>query len=144
MHVLEEYGVTINEVRKDPFYILSTPSILVKGDTRGAMSKATGLASLYFADIIEQAEPDAVLILGDRGEMIAAAMTAHYQNVMIIHLHGGEKSGSADDAVRHAISKLSTYHLYLLCSPNNDYFLWGNKKPTFLSLGLCESMTFKK
>lgn len=51
MHVLEEYGVTINEVRKDPFYILSTPSILVKGDTRGAMSKATGLL-LYILPIL--------------------------------------------------------------------------------------------
>ncbi|RKL69112.1 UDP-N-acetylglucosamine 2-epimerase (hydrolyzing) [Salipaludibacillus neizhouensis] len=110
MHLLEEYGKTINELREDPFYILSTPSILLKGDSRGAMSKSIGLATIYFADIIDQAEPDAILILGDRGEMLSAAISAHYLNVLIFHLHGGEKSGSADDAVRHAISKLSNFH----------------------------------
>jgi len=135
MHLLEEYGTTINELRKDPFYILSTPSILIKGGSREAMAKSTGLASIHFADIIKQAKPDGILILGDRGEMIAAAITAHYQNVAIFHLHGGEKSGSADDAIRHAISKLSNYHFVSSLESKKRLVSMGEKELNIVVIG---------
>lgn len=144
MHLLEEYGKTIDEIRKDPFYILSTPSILMKGDSRGAMSTTTGLASIYFADIIEQSAPDGILILGDRGEMLSAAMTAHYLNVVIFHLHGGEKSGSADDAVRHAISKLSNFHFVSSLGSKRRLIAMEEKESTIKVIGSLRKHDIKK
>ncbi|WP_181348835.1 UDP-N-acetylglucosamine 2-epimerase [Thalassobacillus sp. CUG 92003] len=110
MHVLKEYGSTVEGIRKDGFEIIASPSILYKGDSTCAMSQSVGTALLYFSSILEQFTPDGILVLGDRGEMLAAAISAHYQNIMTFHLHGGEQSGSADDAIRHAISKLSHVH----------------------------------
>ncbi len=110
MHLLNEYGQTIEEIKKDAFEIVAAPQVLFKGDSTYAMAQSVGMATLYFSDVLEQSEPDGVLLLGDRGEMLAAAIAAHYQNIKVFHLHGGEKSGSADDRVRHAISKLSNYH----------------------------------
>ncbi|MCP1306868.1 UDP-N-acetylglucosamine 2-epimerase [Paenibacillus tyrfis] len=121
MHLHSEYGETITEIRKDAFPVIAAPSILMKGDSREAMSKSLGLGLLHFSDILQRSKPDAVLLLGDRGEMLAAAIAAHYQNIGIVHLHGGEQSGSADDAVRHAISKLA--HLHFVASLQAKRFL---------------------
>lgn len=110
MHLLQQYGSTIQEIRKDNLNIVATPNILTKGDSTMAMAQAVGLGVLYFSDIFLMQNPDYVLLLGDRGEMLAAAIAAHYQNKTVIHLHGGEKSGSADDQVRHAISLFSHIH----------------------------------
>ncbi|MBM7094963.1 UDP-N-acetylglucosamine 2-epimerase (hydrolyzing) [Bacillus sp. H-16] len=110
MHLLEEYGYTIEAIYRDNFQVAATPSILFKGDSTLSMSQAAGMGILYFADVFDREKPDGVLLLGDRGEMLAAAVACHYQNIPTFHLHGGEVSGSADDRVRHAISKLSMYH----------------------------------
>ncbi|NEW08510.1 UDP-N-acetylglucosamine 2-epimerase (hydrolyzing) [Paenibacillus sp. SYP-B3998] len=114
MHLLPEYGETIREIEKDVFAVIATPSILLKGDSLEAMSKSAGLGILYFSDILQRSKPDCVLLLGDRIEILSAAIAAHYQNIGIVHLHGGEQSGSADDAVRHAISKFA--HLHFVAS----------------------------
>lgn len=110
MHLLSQYGDTIEEVNREGFNIVATPQILFKGDSTYAMSQSLGMAVLYFADIFHFHQLDVVLLLGDRGEMLAAAIAAHYQNKVIVHLHGGEVSGSADDAIRHCISKLAHLH----------------------------------
>ncbi|WP_245579689.1 UDP-N-acetylglucosamine 2-epimerase [Alteribacter aurantiacus] len=110
MHLLPEYGMTVEAIRKDGFSLVATPSILFRDDTTVGMSQTVGVGTLYFAELFQREKPDAVLLLGDRGEMLAAAIASHYQNIPSVHLHGGEQSGSADDNVRHAISKLSMYH----------------------------------
>ncbi len=110
MHLLGEYGETIQEIKKDHLRISATPSILVKGDNKASMSQSLGLGILYFTEIFRVNNPDFLLVLGDRGEMLAAAITAHYLNIPIVHFHGGEVSGSADDSIRHAITKLAHLH----------------------------------
>ncbi|MGW6436063.1 UDP-N-acetylglucosamine 2-epimerase [Peribacillus butanolivorans] len=110
MHLLEEYGGTIQEIKKDQLKISATPSILVKGDNKASMSQSLGLGIIYFSEILKEKNPDFLLVLGDRGEMLAAAITAHYLNIPIVHFHGGEISGSADDSIRHAITKLAHLH----------------------------------
>lgn len=92
MHLLKEYGQTIDDVEQDPFEVIAQPSILVKGDSTYAMSQSVGIATLYFSDILHFHQPDAILLLGDRGEMLAAAIAAHYQNIAIVHLHGEKKA----------------------------------------------------
>ncbi|MCA0754941.1 UDP-N-acetylglucosamine 2-epimerase (hydrolyzing) [Paenibacillus sp. N4] len=121
MHVLDEYGHTLNQIEKDGLTVAAAPSILTKGDSTYAMSQSVGLGLLYFSDAIRYHKPDFVLLLGDRGEMLAAAIAAHYQNVGIVHLHGGECSGSADDMVRHAISTFA--HLHLVSNADAMQFL---------------------
>lgn len=121
MHVLDEYGHTLDQIEKDGFAVAAAPSILTKGDSTYAMSQSVGLGLLYFSDAIRYHKPDFVLLLGDRGEMLAAAIAAHYQNTGIIHLHGGESSGSADDMVRHAVSAFA--HLHFVSNTEARQFL---------------------
>lgn len=111
MHLLHSYGYTLKQIEEDGYEVIKTGPILMRNDTVDGMSHAVGLALVHFATIFEQEKPDCVLLLGDRGEMLAAAIAAHYQNITIFHLHGGELSGSADDGIRHAISKLADFHL---------------------------------
>lgn len=135
MHLLDEYGYTIDEIRKYSFEIIDAPSILFKGDSTYAMSQSVGIAIMYFANILEQSKPDGILLLGDRGEMIAAAIAAHYQNIVTVHLHGGEKSGSADDAIRHAISKLSNFHFVSTNRSKDNLIKMGVEKSSIFVSG---------
>jgi len=135
MHLLTEYGSTKQEIEQDGLKIIATPSILTKGDTTNAMSQTLGLAILYFSDILQLQKPDFILILGDRGEMLAAAIAAHYQNIGIIHLHGGEISGSADDSIRQAISKLSHLHFVASLKSQNNLIRQGEEKWRIFPVG---------
>ncbi|MFD2670601.1 UDP-N-acetylglucosamine 2-epimerase [Marinicrinis sediminis] len=110
MHVLQEYGHTVKAIEQDGLAILSRPLTIMQGDALAGMSKSLALCLLHFADLFADQAPDLILVLGDRGEMLAAAIAAHYQNIGIVHLHGGEKSGSADDGVRQAISAFAHLH----------------------------------
>ncbi|WP_203289892.1 UDP-N-acetylglucosamine 2-epimerase [Metabacillus sp. cB07] len=110
MHVIQEYGNTIEAIKQDNLQIAASPAILLKGDSELAMSQSLGLGILYFSTILDEIRPDYLLVLGDRGEMLAGAISAHYLNIPIVHFHGGEFSGSADDSIRHAISKLAHLH----------------------------------
>jgi GDP/UDP-N,N'-diacetylbacillosamine 2-epimerase (hydrolysing) len=128
MHLCPEYGHTLHEIKKDSFPIIATPSILFKGDSTLAMSQSVGMGILYFADIFQQHNPSIILLLGDRGEMLAAAIAAHYQNIGIIHLHGGEISGSADDGIRHCISKLAHLHFVSTYEAKNNLLKMGEEE----------------
>lgn len=119
MHIVHEFGRTLAEIERDQLEMIATPSVLLRGDSTYAMSQSVGLATLYFADIFHFHRPDCLLLLGDRGEMLAAALAAHYQNIAIAHLHGGERSGSADDLVRHCVSRLAHIH-FVSCLEAKD------------------------
>lgn len=110
MHLSPRYGLTVRDIERDGFTIFARVDMLVDADTGGAMAKSTGLALLGIAQALEQAQPDMLLVLGDRGEMLAAAAAAGYMNIPVFHLHGGEVSGTVDERVRHAISKLAHFH----------------------------------
>ncbi|WP_110112109.1 UDP-N-acetylglucosamine 2-epimerase [Bacillus sp. CGMCC 1.16541] len=125
MHVVKEYGETIEYIKSDSLHIVATPPILTKGDDHLSMAQSLGLGVLYFSTVLAAEQPDFLLVLGDRGEMLAAASAAHYLNIPIVHFHGGEVSGSADDAIRHAITKLA--HLHFVSSVKS--------KQTLLKLG---------
>src|SRR5690606_7182302 len=85
--------------------------MLLSSDTATGIVKSIGLGMIAFADSFERLNPDAVIILGDRYEMLAAASAASVFKIPIVHLHGGEfTEGAYDDAFRHAITKLSHLH----------------------------------
>jgi GDP/UDP-N,N'-diacetylbacillosamine 2-epimerase (hydrolysing) len=74
------------------------------------MAKNIGRMLIGFVEALQSIEPDIVLVLGDRGEMLAGAIAAIHLDIPIVHIHGGERSGTVDELVRHAISKLADFH----------------------------------
>ena len=112
-HGSARHGRTIDDVRADGFepdVVLPWPGDDASADPPAATQAATTLESVGAA--LRQVPPDALLLVGDRLETAAAALAATLERVPIIHLHGGEQSlGAFDDALRHAITKLSHLHL---------------------------------
>jgi UDP-N-acetylglucosamine 2-epimerase (non-hydrolysing)/GDP/UDP-N,N'-diacetylbacillosamine 2-epimerase (hydrolysing) len=111
MHLSPEFGLTYKEIEQDGFVIDKKVQMLLSADTANATAKSVGLATIGFADALDDLQPDMILILGDRYEMLAAATTALLYKIPIVHLYGGEiTEGAYDDAIRHAITKLSHLH----------------------------------
>ncbi len=111
MHLSPEFGDTYKQIEKDGFQIDEKIEILLSSDSPVGTAKSMGLGVLGFADALSRLAPDVLIILGDRFEALAAAQTAMILRIPIIHLHGGEiTEGAYDDAIRHAITKLSYLH----------------------------------
>ncbi len=111
MHLSPEFGLTYKEIEADGFNIDKKVEMLLSSDTKVGTVKSMGLASIGFADAFSELQPDLIVILGDRYEMLAAASAALIFGIPVAHLHGGEiTEGAYDDAIRHAISKLSYLH----------------------------------
>lgn len=111
MHLSPEFGLTYKEIENDGFSIDKKVEMLLSSDTSNAIVKSAGLALIGLADAIEDLQPDIILLLGDRYEMLSAATTALLYKIPIAHLHGGEiTEGAYDDAIRHAITKMSHLH----------------------------------
>jgi GDP/UDP-N,N'-diacetylbacillosamine 2-epimerase (hydrolysing) len=110
MHLDEAHGKTLSEIECDEFEIAGYVETDLTGADRSFMAQAIGTMVIGFSSLLEHEQPDIVLLLGDRGEMLAGAIAALHLNIPIAHIHGGERSGTVDDSVRHAISKLSHYH----------------------------------
>lgn len=110
MHLDPVYGLTVNEIERDGFVIASRVKTILEGNSGSVMGRAIGEMLVSFTTILESEAPDIVLLLGDRGEMLAGAIAAIHLNIPVVHIHGGERSGTVDELVRHAISKLSHYH----------------------------------
>jgi UDP-hydrolysing UDP-N-acetyl-D-glucosamine 2-epimerase len=108
---LDRYGDLRETMKSNGIINFETLNFVVTGEDLSAMRKTAGLASLEFSNLFEKNSPDIVLILADRFECLPLAMIARYSNKCIVHLEGGEVTGSVDDSIRHAISKLSNYHL---------------------------------
>jgi len=114
MHLNKEFGHTVDEIEKDPFKICSKVDMLLSGDSGGAMAKAFGKAVIGITHALEQEAPDLILILGDRGEALAAAISAAHLNIPIAHIHGGDQGDDGahiDDQIRHSITKFAHIHL---------------------------------
>ncbi|MEZ8353627.1 UDP-N-acetylglucosamine 2-epimerase [Vibrio splendidus] len=111
MHLSPEFGDTYKQIEIDGFQIDEKIEILLSSDSPVGTAKSMGLGVLGFADALSRLAPDVLVILGDRFEALAAAQTAMILRIPIIHLHGGEiTEGAYDDAIRHAITKLSYLH----------------------------------
>lgn len=108
--LLRKYGNAIDIIKNDGFNISSSVYMVVEGGTLETMAKSTGLAIMEFASVFERIKPDIVLTVADRYETISTAIAASYMNIPLVHTQGGELTGSIDESVRHAITKLSHIH----------------------------------
>lgn len=111
MHLDAVHGETWREIERDGLHIAERLYGRVAGDSLEAMVASIGLYLYGMSQIVARLKPDIVLVLGDRGEQLAGAMAAAFQNIAVVHLCGGAISGSIDDSIRHAITKFAHYHL---------------------------------
>ena len=109
MHLMEEFGYSVNEVKKDNFNLHIIDQTFLKDDKQ-SMSIFVGNLIEDLTRLMIELKPDFVLLLGDRGEMLAGAVAASYLQIPIAHIHGGDVSSTVDDSIRHAITKLSNIH----------------------------------
>jgi GDP/UDP-N,N'-diacetylbacillosamine 2-epimerase (hydrolysing) len=110
MHLSADHGNTIDEIRASGLRVCGEIPLDMR--TRTGRSMALGIAESLrgTTELLAREQPDFLLLLGDRGEMLAGAIAALHVGIPCVHIHGGERSGTVDEPVRHAISKLSSYH----------------------------------
>lgn len=110
MHLSPFYGETVREIEAAELEVSARVPVPLEPATGATMARNIGRMTEAFVDAMEARRPDVVLLLGDRGEMLAGAMAGIHLNIPVAHIHGGERSGTVDEPVRHAISKLSHLH----------------------------------
>lgn len=111
MHLSPEFGLTYKEIENDGFTIDKKVEMLLSSDTANATTKSVGLGTIGFADAFSDLQPDMIVVLGDRYELLAVLTAATLNKIPVAHLHGGEiTEGAYDNGIRHAITKLSHLH----------------------------------
>ena len=133
--VLERFDTPVRVVKEDGFNVDGEVYIELEGSTPATMAKSVGFAVVEFASEFQRLKPDIVLLIGDRYEALAAAIAAAYMNLCLVHLQGGEVSGSIDESARHAISKFS--HFHFPSTPRSAEYLirMGERPDTILGVG---------
>jgi len=109
--LINKYGKIIRKIEEDGFKINKKITMLVEGGTPSAMAKTTGLGLLEFSTAFENLKPDIVLLRGDRYEILAPSIASAYLNIPLAHIEGGDVTGTIDESVRHAVTKLAHIHL---------------------------------
>lgn len=111
MHLYPEFGLTYKQIEQDGFKIDKKVEDHLLGDTAEDITKAIGTALIGFAEAYKDLMPDVIVLLGDRSEILAAAIAAMIKGIPVAHIHGGETTeGAYDEGIRHAITKMSYLH----------------------------------
>ena len=111
MHLLATYGNTVAEIEAAGLPVVARIPVLLDGSGGGAMARALAVQLDGLVAACQLWQPEVLLLLGDRGEMLAGALAAVHLGIPVAHIHGGERSGTVDESLRHAISKLAHLHL---------------------------------
>ena len=141
--VLERFDQPVNVVRGHGFDVQSEIFMELEGSTPATMAKSVGFGVVEFASEFQRLKPDFVLMIGDRYEALAATVAAAFMNIPIVHMQGGEVSGSIDESTRHAMTKYSQYH-YPATARSAEYLIrMGEHPDTILGVG-CPSSDIAK
>lgn len=108
--LLDKYGEVAKLVEKDGFKIDESIYMLVEGENPTTMARTVGLGLLEIPTLLHKYKPDFTLIIGDRFEMLSVTIASAFMNIPVAHTMGGEISGTIDESVRHAITKLAHIH----------------------------------
>ena len=131
--ILNRYGAVSNIIKKDGFKINQIVYTLVEGENLLTMSKSTGLSIIEFSTAFDLLKPDIVLVVADRYETLAAGIAASYMNIVLAHTQGGEVTGSIDESVRHATTKLAHIHFPASLNAKKNIIKMGeNPKKVYL------------
>ena len=109
--LLDRYGTAVNYIENDGFPIAARVYMVLEGENLASMAKTTGLGMIELATVFDNLKPDIVVTVADRFETLATAVAASYMNIPVAHIQGGEVTGSIDEKVRHAVTKLADLHL---------------------------------
>ncbi len=134
-HFLKEYGMTVNQIKKDGYQITAKIPIMPKTDSKFELTKILGECIVEFSKIFKKLKPDINIIFGDRDEMLASAIAAYHMNILNAHIHGGDKSGGLDEYTRHAITKLSNIHFAATKKSANRILRMGEKSQNIFHTG---------
>ncbi len=109
--LLDRYGQASKVIEGDGFDIAARVYMVLEGENLTTMAKTTGLGVLELSTVFDNLRPDVVVTIADRYETMATAVAASFMNLPLAHVQGGEVTGSIDEKVRHAVTKLADLHL---------------------------------
>ena len=109
--LLKNYGRLDQIIKKDGFKVDKKFFNHISGENNETMAKSVGLLTIELSSVFYDLKPDLVITIADRYETLATATAASYMNICLAHIQGGEVTGSIDESVRHAVTKLSNIHL---------------------------------
>ena len=137
--LLSRFGNVKNLITKDGFEPDATVYSIVEGENPTTMAKSTGLAIMELATLFENMKPDIVLTVADRFETMATAVAASYMNICLAHTQGGEVTGSIDESVRHAVTRLAHVH-FPATKLAEDYLLRMGEDPSTVFMTGCPAI----
>lgn len=136
MHLSPEFGLTYRIIEQDGFLIDEKVEMLMSSDTPVGIAKSIGLGVIGFADALERLKPDIMVVLGDRFEILAAVQAAMAARIPIAHIHGGESTeGLIDEAIRHAVTKMSHVHFVATETYRNRVIQMGEDPEKVINTG---------
>jgi GDP/UDP-N,N'-diacetylbacillosamine 2-epimerase (hydrolysing) len=110
MHLLPEFGMSVREIEGDGFHVDDRIYMTFDGYTGATMTKSLACLLLELPTVLQRIKPDLILLSGDRGEQLMAAVAGAHLRIPVAHIQAGELSGNVDGVVRHAITKLANIH----------------------------------
>jgi len=108
--VLDRFGSVVDVIERDGFAPDARVNMIIEGETPLTMAKSTGLGLLELPTLYDMLRPDVVVSVGDRFETMATVVAAAYMNIPVAHTMGGEVTGTIDESIRHAVTKLAHLH----------------------------------
>lgn len=137
--VLSKFGDVCDIISQDGFDIADKVYSIVEGESLVSMAKSTGLGIIELTSVFERLRPDVVLTVADRFETLATAVASSYMNIPLAHTQGGEVTGSIDESVRHAITKLAHIH-FPATARARDFILRMGEDPNNVVLTGCPAI----
>lgn len=141
--LLSRFGNLLDVMREDGVPVNANVYMIVEGENPTTMAKSTGIGIVELATQFEILRPDIVLTVADRFETMATAIAAAYMNIPLAHTQGGDVTGSIDESVRHAISKLAHLH-FPVTTLSRDRLIRMGEKPESIFVTGCPSMDLLK
>jgi len=135
MLILDSFGDASKEIEKDGFKINDKIFMALDGHTNTTMTKSLGILLSSFTDTLSREKPDWLILAGDRGETLIAAIAAAYMNIPIAHIQAGELSGNIDGQARHAIGKFAHLHFASNKDASNRLIKLGEQKFRIFNYG---------
>lgn len=137
--VLERYGNAVKFMENDGFKIAARIYNIIEGENLITSAKSTGLGLVELATVFHNLEPDIVVSIADRFETLATAVAAAYMNIPLAHVQGGEITGSIDEKVRHAVTKLADLH-FVSCDSARERVILMGEEPDKVFVTGCPSI----
>ncbi len=144
-HLSNEFGNTIDEIKRDGLKISDKIEIIMSSDTPISLSKSMGLLLISFSETLSRIKPDLVILLGDRFETFAAGSACLVSRIPIAHIQGGELTKAAiDDSFRHSLTKMSYFHFVYTEEYRKRVLQLGENKKNVFNYGALNVDSIKK